>query len=161
MGSGRARPDEQPAAGGPARRYAAGARGTGRGVSRAQQLRYLLRGAGEVVPSSGEGVVAHGVQTDVHEVGVQAVFQVGGNVAGLLRVTAHFGSDIYGFLLRVPAPPVDEPGRVVEVVAVERVVVLHSWIEHNPTEDDDGGQPDLPSGGHAELSGGGQLDYLV
>jgi hypothetical protein len=25
----------------------------------------------------------------------------------------------------------------------------------------DDGQPDLPSGGHAELPGGGQLDYLV
>jgi hypothetical protein len=36
-------------------------------------------------------------------------------------VTAHFGSDISGLPLRVPAPPVDEPGRVVEVVAVERV----------------------------------------
>jgi len=25
----------------------------------------------------------------------------------------------------------------------------------------DDGQPDLPSGDHAELPGGGQLDYLV
>jgi hypothetical protein len=25
----------------------------------------------------------------------------------------------------------------------------------------DDGQPDLPSGGHAELPSGGQLDYLV
>jgi hypothetical protein len=25
----------------------------------------------------------------------------------------------------------------------------------------DDGQPDLPSGGHAELPGGGQRDYLV
>jgi hypothetical protein len=26
---------------------------------------------------------------------------------------------------------------------------------------DDDGQPDLPGGGHAELRGGGQHDYLV
>jgi hypothetical protein len=31
------------------------------------------------------------------------------------------------------------------------------WVR-NPVDD---GQPDLPSGGHAELPSGGQLDYLV
>ena len=46
------------------------------------------------------------------------------------------------------------------MIAIQLAAAAPDWSEHGRLSCDDG-QPDLPSGGHAEPPGGGQLDYLV
>ena len=69
-------------------------------------------------------VVGHGVQADVHEAGVQAMVQAGRQATVLVPVCFQLGGDVDVSPLREPRPPEDQPGRVMQPVAVQCVALV-------------------------------------
>jgi hypothetical protein len=62
-----------------------------------------LRGvAGEIVPPAAEGVVAHGIQADVHQAGMQPMVQIGRDATVLVPMGSQLAADVDGLPLRVP-----------------------------------------------------------
>src|SRR6266851_6493493 len=86
--------------------------------SRLDQRHGLLGVPCKVVETAGEGVVGHGVETDVQLVAAEPEFEVCGQPAAGFPVLVEFGADVDAPPGGVPGPPVEEPGRVVEPVTI-------------------------------------------
>jgi len=83
----------------------------------------------QVVMAAGEGIVGHGVETDVQLVAAQAKFAVGGYAAGGLPVLVEFCADVDVRPGPVPGPPVEQPGSVIKPVAVQSVAPVDDGAE--------------------------------
>src|SRR5260370_26431877 len=83
----------------------------------------------QVVMAAGEGVVGHGVEPDVQQVAAQAKFEVGGYAASGLPVLVEVCADVDVCPGPIPWPPVEEPGGVIEPVAVQSVAPVDNGAE--------------------------------
>lgn len=96
------------------------------------QLGELLGGAGEVVVAAGAavGVVGHGVQADVQQIGPQAVVEARRQAAGLCPVTFQLGGDVDVLPLREPGPPEDQlpPPQAARMRATAVAAVMAAYL---------------------------------
>src|SRR5712691_1157137 len=83
----------------------------------------------QVVMAAGEGGVSQGVEPDVQLVAAQAAFEVGGYAVSSLPVLVEFCADVDVRPGPVPGPPVQEPGSVIEPVAVQSVAPVEDSTE--------------------------------